>query len=303
MSQRTTAPLRSSSSPGSCLPENSTTMRYPFSYCYLTAILTPLPTCFTCILDQSPRVVGVAERGVGQPYLQRCQLAALVQTLVRLAPGHRRYPDLASQSTPRPRDRLMRLRNLILTSCQADVLRMECNLAGPQEGASQLLCGSSLLDVDPWRTDRHDSPDMRLTVHSVEPLPLDRVRRGHTSVSWDMDCYVALLRKAREQGLHPAICHSHPNSAAPFSSQDDENEGHLRDVLRRRNRNSGQMLTSILLRGDGQIQARVWGPSGPPQPISVRILGRTFSEFCAPAIASHIRADGGVLAATGPVGR
>ena len=172
----------------------------------------------------------------------------------------------------------MTVRDLTMTADQADLLRAECNLEGPREGACQILCGASLLGDDPWSPGESHCPDLRLTVHRVEPLPSARVRRRRTSVSWNMDCYVDLLRKARQQDLHPGICHSHPHSAGSFSRQDDENERHLRDLLRRRNQDKNQVLASILFRGDGQIQARVWHPIGNPELASVRVLGSTLSE-------------------------
>ena len=185
----------------------------------------------------------------------------------------------------------MTVLDLTMTAAQADLLRSECNPTGPLEGACQILCGTSLLVDDPWSAVRHISPELRLTVHRVEPLPSDRVRRRRSSVSWDMDCYINLLRKARQEDLHPGICHNHPNSAAPFSLRDDENEHHLRDLLQRRNRNKGQVLTSVLLRGDGHIDARVWHPTGAPEVTSVRILGTTVSEPSTHANCSDRRAD------------
>ena len=189
----------------------------------------------------------------------------------------------------------MTVLDLTMTAAQADLLRSECDPKGPLEGACQLLCGSSLLGDDPWSPGGHNSPKLRLTVHRVEPLPSDRVRRRRSSVSWDMNCYIDLLRKARQADLHPGICHSHPNSAAPFSRQDDENERHLRDLLQRRNRNKGQVLISVLLRGDGHIDARVWHPTGKPEVTSVRILGTTVSEPSKHASRSDRRADSAYL--------
>ena len=171
----------------------------------------------------------------------------------------------------------MRIRDISITADQATVLREECNLAGPLEGACQFLCGMSLLDDDPWRVSAHTESELRLTMHRLEPLPSNRLRATRKSVSWDMDCFVGLLRKARDERLSPGICHSHPNSSASFSPQDDENEAHLRDVLQRRNRDSSQVLPSVLMR-DGRIEARVWAAAGPPQRAAVRVLGATLDD-------------------------
>ena len=189
----------------------------------------------------------------------------------------------------------MTVRDLTMTAAQADLLRHECAITGSLEGASQILCGATLLADDPWSRGRGLDPELRLTVHRVEPLPPSRVRQRQTSVSWDMDCYIDLLRKARQQDLHPGICHSHPNSGAPFSRQDDENEAHLRDLLQRRNRNKDQVLTSVLFLGNGQIQARVWRASGTPEITSVRVLGTTLSETTSTPDQSETAADSAFL--------
>ena len=179
----------------------------------------------------------------------------------------------------------MTVRDLTMTAAQADILRSECTITGELEGACQILCSATRLADDPWSPGPNPDPDLRLAVHQIEPLPPMRVRRRQTSVSWDMDCYIELLRKARQQDLHPGICHSHPNSGAPFSRQDDDNETHLRDLLQRRNRNKAQVLTSLLFLGDGRIQARVWHAAGAPEITSVRILGNTLKQ--ASAVADH----------------
>ena len=189
----------------------------------------------------------------------------------------------------------MTFRDLTMTAVHADLLRRECTVTGPLEGACQVLCSIAQLDDDPWSLSGHPDPELRLMVHRVEPLPSSRVRRRHASVSWDMDCYIHLLRKAREEDLHPGICHSHPESGASFSRQDDENEAHLRDLLQRRNRNKSQVLVSVLLLGNGQIHARVWRADGTPQVIPVRVLGSTLSEFSPPTDPAEPAADSAFL--------
>lgn len=172
----------------------------------------------------------------------------------------------------------MRVRDLTITAGELDALRRACDVGSTHEGATQFLCGSSHLDDDPWGETADLGPELRLTVHRHDPLPPERVRASETSVSWDMDCYVRLLWKVRKEGLHPGICHSHPAPAGPFSSQDDENEAHLRDLLQRRNRDDSQVLVSVLFRGETEVNARVWGPVGPPKTVGVRALGQELVE-------------------------
>ena len=189
----------------------------------------------------------------------------------------------------------MNVRDLTMTSAQSEILRRECNVGGHHEGACQILCGASLLTENPWSEGQEDDPELRLTIHRVEPLPPEHVRAGERAVSWDMNCYVKLLRMAREEGLHPAICHSHPGTGAPFSRQDDENEEHLRDLLRRRNRNPGQVLVSVLFRGERWVDARVWETTGKPQTVRVRIVGPEVTDANAPIDGGETRADPGFL--------
>ena len=185
----------------------------------------------------------------------------------------------------------MKVRDLTVTAAQLNFLRSECNVGEDVEGACQLLCGASDLHVDPWANGHLSTErELRMMVHRVEPLPRNRVRGDKVSVSWDMDCYVGLLRKAREEGLHPGICHSHPSADTPFSRQDDENEGHLRDLLQRRNRNRNQVLTSLLFRGENRVDARIWGSAGPPRPARVRVLGSELVESSQPRSAREARA-------------
>ena len=108
----------------------------------------------------------------------------------------------------------MRVRDLTMTAAQFEVLQRECKVGAAWEGACQLLCGVSSLDEDPWVQNSAHVPELRLTLHRPEPLPPSKVRARESSVSWDMDCYISLLRKAREEGLQPGICHSHPYSGA-----------------------------------------------------------------------------------------
>ena len=190
----------------------------------------------------------------------------------------------------------MRVRDLTVTAKQLHLLRRECNVGGDLEGACQFLGGSSNLHEDPWADGhRGTEPELRLMVHRAEPLPPNRVRAGKTSVIWDMDCYVGMLRKAREEGLHPGICHSHPGTGAPFSRQDDENEGHLRDLLQRRNRDRKQVLISLLFRGETWVDARIWGAAGPPQPARVRVLGPELVEASQPRPARGTRSHSSFL--------
>ena len=171
---------------------------------------------------------------------------------------------------------------LTMTKDQFDTLRIHCNVGGAREGACQILCGESSADVDPWNEGDEHRSEMRLTVQRVVPLPPDRVRASARAVSWDMDCFISLLRLSRDEELHPGICHSHPRSAPAFSHQDDDNESHLRDLLRRRNRGRKQVLVSVLFRGDRWVDARVWNSEGRPQPVPVRILRSLFADASKP---------------------
>ena len=186
-------------------------------------------------------------------------------------------------------------RTLTMTEDQFDTLRIHCNVGGTREGACQILCGASSADVDPWNEDDEHRSELRLTVQRVVPLPPDRVRASARAVSWDMDCFISLLRLARDEELHPGICHSHPRSAPAFSHQDDDNESHLRDLLGRRNRGREQVLVSVLFRGDRWVDARIWNSEGRPQSVPVRILGSQFADASKPEDDFATRVDQGFL--------
>ena len=166
-------------------------------------------------------------------------------------------------------------------SDQYEKLRSECTVNGGRfEGACQLLCGYSLAENQPWIETEANNSELRLLVHAIDSLAPDEVSSSENSVGWDMGRFVSLMKKARDEDLVVGICHSHPkNSSSSFSDQDDRNEAHLRDVLERRNHGLSQMLVSVLFRGDGHVDARVWSAQGPPTRTNVRVIGKTVTEW------------------------
>ena len=86
------------------------------------------------------------------------------------------------------------------------------------EAAAYVLCGESRIHSDPWERRSR----CRLTVHAVLPVPgEDAVSASERHVTWSTASYVRLLKRTKEEGLVPAIVHTHPCGPARFSGQDD----------------------------------------------------------------------------------
>ena len=148
-------------------------------------------------------------------------------------------------------------------------LRRNCFQGESEEGASQMLCGVSRIQRNPWTWEE----ERRLTIHRAVAIRTDRMRRRVSSVTWKTDEFVRLLAAARTEGLQPGICHTHPRGSSGFSSQDDANERELIDLALRRN-GDGTCLVSLLLEGHGGVRARVWtSPDDVPATLTVREVG------------------------------
>lgn len=122
------------------------------------------------------------------------------------------------------------------------------------ERAAYLLLGRSQRAQDPWT----GGPLQRLVTHDVIAIPSDQMASaGPDHITWSTDSFVALLKRAKEEGLIPAIVHSHVRGPATFSQQDDENEPHLVRLARNRNGPADGMV-SLLVTHDGDVRARHW---------------------------------------------
>lgn len=126
----------------------------------------------------------------------------------------------------------MTTHELVLHESHLDKLRELVMRDDGIEGAAYMLCGASRIGCDPWER-RSRQP---LTSHEVTPIPQrDRISASDRHVTWSTTSFVHLLRKAKDNGLVPAIIHSHPNGPAAFSDQDDRNERDLARLAQNRN--------------------------------------------------------------------
>lgn len=122
------------------------------------------------------------------------------------------------------------------------------------EAAAYLLFGHSAIRLDPWSRRR------RLRLVSYEVVPVsddDEISASAQHVTWSTASFVKLCRRAAEDGLVPAIAHSHPAGMRVFSAQDDANERDLYRLLRNRN-GTEAVMASVLLAGGDHFVARAW---------------------------------------------
>lgn len=150
--------------------------------------------------------------------------------------------------------------------------KLQTLLAHPQghEGAAYMLFGRSEISQDPWDLE----PRTRYTSYEVIAIPPeDRVDASDKHVTWNTNSFAQLCRRAAEEGLVPAIVHSHPGGFDGFSAQDDRNERDLRIMARNRN-GAGTRLLSVVQVGDSLYRARVWEDDVAPLPCHrVTIIG------------------------------
>ncbi|MCW3783224.1 ThiF family adenylyltransferase [Defluviimonas salinarum] len=142
--------------------------------------------------------------------------------------------------------------------------QIQALLAHPNgiEGAAYVLFGKSDIAVDPWGL----HPRTRYMSYEVVEIPQeDRVSASAKHVTWNTNSFARLCRRAKEEGLVPAIVHSHPDGYDGFSRQDDRNERDLFIMARNRN-GPGTRLLSILQVGMDLYRARVWEDESHPKP-------------------------------------
>lgn len=141
------------------------------------------------------------------------------------------------------------------------------------EAAAYVLFGTSNIKADPW--DRQCR--RRYTSFNVQPVPLEDILSADTHhITWSTDSFVRMLKRAKDDGLVIGIVHTHPRGPLYFSEQDDANERELAKMARNRNGVTSEMI-SVLLAGEDDLRARIWGDQGGPIDIPrVRVVGRRY---------------------------
>lgn len=139
------------------------------------------------------------------------------------------------------------------------------------EGAAYVLFSQSNIGEDPWdRTSRR-----RFLSYDVIPIPPEEIVSASAEhITWSTTSFVRLLKQAKDDGFVAGIVHSHPTGPDWFSEQDHRNEAELAVLARNRN-GAGTTMLSLLLTGNGAVQAQVWegGKTAEPADI-VRVVGR-----------------------------
>ncbi|SJZ78504.1 ThiF family adenylyltransferase [Consotaella salsifontis] len=144
--------------------------------------------------------------------------------------------------------------DVTLQARHADTLRNLLRRPDGIEASAYVLFGRNTVGMDPWSRRRR----LRLVSHEIIPVPADdEISASARHVTWSTASFVSLCRRSAEQGLVPAIAHSHPAGMRAFSRQDYTNERDLYRLLRNRN-GAEAIMASVLLAGGDHFMARAW---------------------------------------------
>lgn len=149
----------------------------------------------------------------------------------------------------------------------------ETLLGNEEERAAYLLCSVAMVAEDPWDRQTHH----KYLCYEHLPVPNEEIiSASKNHVTWSTNSFVKLLKRAKNEGLVPAIVHSHPGNSLFFSEQDNRNEADL--VKLAQNRNGHEMpLISIVLTQEGGIIGRVWYSPDHYIPFRmIRVLGNRY---------------------------
>lgn len=120
------------------------------------------------------------------------------------------------------------------------------------ERAAYMLFSIAEIARDPWS----GASRRRFVSHAFRPIDsADRISASKRHITWQTDGFMRLLGDAVNEGLIPAIVHTHPDGHAAFSAQDDRNEAELaRTAIIK----GATGLLSVVVAGDHRIAARLW---------------------------------------------
>lgn len=148
------------------------------------------------------------------------------------------------------------------------------------EASAYVLFGKADISADPWS----GLPRTRLISHEVIPIVADEmVSASPVHVTWSTRGFMRVLGTAKDRGLVAGLVHTHPNSAAFFSDQDDRNEAELA----RTTFNKGVFgLASMVFGRDNAMTGRLWlTPSETVTASSISLVGSQI-KIARPAVAT-----------------
>lgn len=122
------------------------------------------------------------------------------------------------------------------------------------ERAAYVLCGESVIAVDPWTA----QPHRKFISYEILPVPEEDILSSSPQhITWNTKSFVYALKLAQERGLTVALIHSHPGGLAEFSAQDDTNEADLLELAQHRNGAETKLLSVVVTSG-GDVAGRLW---------------------------------------------
>lgn len=163
--------------------------------------------------------------------------------------------------------------SLALTEDLYEELRSALLTPTGKERAGYLLCSLSSIASDLWDGQAHK----KYIGNAFFPVPENEVISSSAAhVEWSTDSFVRMLKTAQDEGLVPAIVHTHPAGVNQFSAQDDQNEPDLVKLAQNRNGNNHPLI-SLILTQTGEIVGRVWFSPKYNVPLRmIRIFGNRF---------------------------
>ena len=142
--------------------------------------------------------------------------------------------------------------DIVLLEPHAAALRSLLHRESGAEASAYVLFGKADISADPWS----GLPRTRLISHEVIPVAADEmISASPFHVTWSTRGFMRVLGVAKDRGLVACLVHTHPNSAAFFSDQDDRNEAELA----RTTFNKGVSgLASMVFGRDDAMTGRLW---------------------------------------------
>lgn len=169
-----------------------------------------------------------------------------------------------------------------------DAVRDQVLDATGAEGITYVLCGRADVKYDPWT----NQPYRHYLSREVVALnAADIVSVSSVHIQARTRTFASLLKRAREEDLTILVAHSHPEGAAQFSKQDDQDEPRLIELANHRNGPNAEVI-SLIVTGDGEVTARVWLSPTQWRAVSlIKVLGQRWVLHYPGRFCQHTKAE------------